>query len=47
VYAAIKEANPLDVLAEDLTIFLQAHGGEWKGEPAALHLGVKTAKNRN
>jgi hypothetical protein len=43
VYAAIKEANPLDVLAEDLTIFLQAHGGEWKGEPAALHLGVKTA----
>jgi hypothetical protein len=43
VYAAIKEANPLDVLAEDLATFLQAHGGEWSGEPAELHLQVKTA----
>jgi hypothetical protein len=42
VYAAIKEANPLDTLAEDLTIFLQGHGGEWTGSASELRLQVQT-----
>jgi hypothetical protein len=37
VYAAIRDANPLDGLAEDLARFLELQGSEWSGEPLELH----------
>jgi putative DNA primase/helicase len=43
VYAAIREANPTDNLAEDLARFLESEGGEWKGEPSELYLQLKSA----
>jgi hypothetical protein len=42
VYAAIRESNPLDSLAEDVTRFLEASGGMWKGEPSELYLQLQT-----
>jgi|SRR5215216_3338259 len=42
VYAAIKEANPLDTLAEELAAFLETKGGTWKGEPSELYLQIKS-----
>jgi hypothetical protein len=38
VYAAVRSANPLDGLAEDLARFLELRGSEWSGEPSELHL---------
>ena len=42
VYAAVRDANPLDGLAEDLARFLELQGSEWSGEPSELHSQLKS-----
>jgi uncharacterized protein DUF3987 len=42
VYAAVRDANPLDGLAEDLAVFLEKHDGQWSGEPSELYLQLKS-----
>lgn len=47
VYAALRDANPLDGLAEDLARFLELQGSEWSGEPSELHLQLKSHNKPN
>jgi hypothetical protein len=42
VYVTVREANPLDGLAEDLAVFLEEQRGEWSGEPSELYLQLKS-----
>jgi putative DNA primase/helicase len=42
VYAAVRDSNPLDGLAEDLALFLERQGGEYGGEPSELYLQLKS-----
>jgi putative DNA primase/helicase len=42
VYGAVRDANPLDGLAEDLARFLELQGGEYSGEPSELYLQLKS-----
>jgi len=42
VYAAVRDADPLDGLAEDLARFLELRGSEWSGEPSALYLQLES-----
>ncbi len=37
VYAELREADPLDVLGEELKAFLEEEGGHWAGTPTELH----------
>jgi hypothetical protein len=37
VYAAVRDTNPHDGLAENLARFLELQGSEWSGEPSSLH----------
>ena len=37
VYAELREADPLDVLGEELKAFLEEEGGQWAGTPTELH----------
>jgi len=47
VYAALRDANPLDGLAEDLARFLELQGSEWSGEPSELHSQLKSRHKPN
>ena len=47
VYAALREADPLDGLAEDLARFLELRGGEWSGEPSELYLQLESYHKPN
>ena len=47
VYAAVRDANPLDGLAEDLARFLELQGSEWSGEPSELHSQLKSHHKPN
>jgi putative DNA primase/helicase len=47
VYAAVRNANPFDGLAEDLARFLERQGGEWRGEPSELYLQLKSHHKPN
>jgi hypothetical protein len=47
VYAALREADPLDGLAEDLARFLELRGGEWSGEPSELYLQLESRHKPN
>jgi hypothetical protein len=47
VYAAVRDANPLDGLAEDLARFLELQGSEWSGEPSELHSQLKSHHKAN
>jgi putative DNA primase/helicase len=42
VYEVVREANPLDALAEDLSAFLLANGKTWRGQPEELFLQLKS-----
>jgi uncharacterized protein DUF3987 len=42
VYAAVRDSNPLDGLAEDLAELLERQGGEYSGEPSELYLQLKS-----
>jgi hypothetical protein len=37
VYAELREADPLDILAGELKDFVEEEGGEWIGRPTDLH----------
>jgi hypothetical protein len=47
VYAAVRDADPLDGLAEDLARFLELQGSEWSGEPAELYSQLKSHHKPN
>jgi putative DNA primase/helicase len=47
VYGALRDANPLDGLAEDLARFLDLRGGEWSGEPSELYLQLESHHKPN
>jgi hypothetical protein len=47
VYAAVRNANPLDGLAEDLARFLELQGSEWHGEPSELYSQLKSHHKPN
>jgi hypothetical protein len=47
VYAALRDANPLDGLADDLARFLELQGSEWSGEPSELHSQLKSQHKPN
>jgi hypothetical protein len=47
VYAAVRSANPLDGLAEDLARFLELQGSEWSGKPSELHSQLKSHHKPN
>jgi hypothetical protein len=47
VYAALRDAKPLDGLAEDLARFLELQGSEWSGEPSELHLQLESHHKPN
>jgi hypothetical protein len=42
VHAAVRSANPLDGLAEDLTRFLELEGSQWSCEPTQLYSQLKS-----
>jgi hypothetical protein len=47
VYAAVRDANPLDGLAEDLARFLELQGGEWSGKPSELYSQLESHHKPN
>jgi hypothetical protein len=47
VYAAVRDADPLDGLAEDLARFLELQGGKWSGEPSELYLQLESHHKPN
>jgi len=47
VYAAVRDADPLDGLAEDLARFLELRGSEWSGEPSELYLQLESHRKPN
>ena len=47
VYAAVRDANPLDGLAEDLARFLELQGSEWSGKPSELYSQLESHHKPN
>jgi hypothetical protein len=47
VYAAVRDADPLDGLAEDLARFLELQSSEWSGEPSELYLQLESHHKPN
>ncbi len=47
IYAALRDANPLEALAEDLARFLELPGSEWSGEPSELYLQLESHHKPN